>query len=373
MPEVRVAQSSGSDQTIDPAWSAPENISSSLGRAVNPVVLAGAGAAVHVLWEENDRIFHAMRRAGQWGAPQAIATGQRPAAGLAADGTLHVVFSNQFADRCKVFYVARTGDIWSLPRLVSKTPGMSTFPSLAIDRAGVVHAAWADTSPGYSVVYHGWLETTWLNEPVSNARGIAPVLALDGAVDELHLVYQSSGINSGPCDIYHLQGQRYNWSLPENISISPEQESLEAAIACASDGSVHLAWQEHAGSQAHIRYVGGRRGSWSAPLRVSDVAVDAREPALLITQALQLSLAWREDDVIVYSRRELPAGVFLPGQDLVSNPNGLNKPALAGSPDGELNLAWSGWSSTSERDVFYSQHMPLMRPKVFLPGIVVRR
>jgi hypothetical protein len=365
--------SARSQQIVDPAWSAPENVSSSSGRAANPVVLAGAGDAMHLLWEENDRIYHALRRAGQWGAPRAIATGQRPSAGLAADGTLHVVFSNQFAGRYNIFYTASSGDIWSLPRLVSKTPGMSTFPSLALDRAGIVHAAWADTSPGFSVIYHGWLESTWLNEPLSNARGTAPVLALDGAADELHLAYQASGISSGLREIYHLQGQRYNWSLPENISVSPEQESLGVAMACAPDGSTHLAWQEHVGNQAHIRYVSGRRAGWAAPRTISDVAVDAREPALLVTQARQLSLAWREGDAIVYSRRELPGGEFLALKPLVSNPNGLSGPALAGSPGGELNLAWSGWSNASERAIFYSQHGPLMRPQVFLPGVVIGR
>ncbi len=38
---------------------------------------------------------------------------------------------------------------------------------------------------------------------------------------------------------------------------------------------------------------------------------------------------------------------------------------------GELHLAWSGWSSTSERDIFYSQHAPLVGPKVYIPGVVI--
>lgn len=46
---------------------------------------------------------------------------------------------------------------------------------------------------------------------------------------------------------------------------------------------------------------------------------------------------------------------------------------LAGSPGGEINLAWSGWSPGSERDIFFSQHGPLMRPKVYVPGVVVGR
>ncbi len=360
-----------SQQTVNPPWSEAESISSSTGRAVNPVVVAGAGDAVHLLWEENGRVYHALRSAGQWTAPRAIATGQRPSAGVTADGALHVVFSNEFAGRYNIFYEVFANDVWSLPRLVSKTPGMSTFPALAVDRAGVVHAAWADTSPGFSVIYHGWLQGTWLNEPLRNARGAAPVLALDGATDDLHVAYQASGLSNGLREIYHLQGRTYEWSLPENISISPEQESLGVAMTCAPDGSTHLAWQEHSDDQAQIRYVSGRQAAWSAPQPVPSLSADAREPELALTQDRLLSLIWRETDTIAYSRRELPAGEWLPPKPLVVNSGGLGGLALAGAPAGDLHLAWCGWSASSERAVFYSQHGPLLRPQVFLPGVLV--
>lgn len=362
-----------SQQTVNPPWSPAESVSSSTGRAVNPVVVAGPTDTVHLLWEENGRVYHALRSAGQWTAPRAIATGQRPSAGLTSDGALHVVFSNEFAGRYNIFYLMLAGKVWSLPRLVSKTPGMSTFPSLAVDRADVVHTAWADTSPGFSVIYHGWLQGTWLNESLRNARGTAPALALDGATDDLHLAYQASGTNNSLREIFHLQGRTYQWTLPENLSVSPDQESLNAAVACAPDGTTHLAWQEHVGAQAQIRYVSGRDGAWSAPQPLTDLSVDAREPKLAITQGRQLSLVWRATDTIAYSRRELPAGEWLPAKPLVINSSGLGGLALAGAPAGDLHLAWCGWSTISERAVFYSQHGPLMRPKVFLPGVVVGR
>lgn len=48
-------------------------------------------------------------------------TTKQPAAGLAPDGTLHVVFSNEFSSRYNIFYVAWNNGVWTLPRLVSKT------------------------------------------------------------------------------------------------------------------------------------------------------------------------------------------------------------------------------------------------------------
>lgn len=367
------AASQSSQQILDPTWSSPTKVSVSGERAIHPVVLVGADEVVHLLWEENNRLHHAMRSGGHWTQPQAIATGQRPAAGLDASGALHVLFSNEFNGRYNVFYVDWRGGTWSLPRLVSKTPGNSTFPSLALDRDGVVHAAWADNSPGFSVIYHGWLASTWLNEPLGNARGSAPVLALDGAQNELHLAYQASGIGNGPREIFHLQGQTYFWSLPENISMSPDHESLGVTMVCAPSGSTHLAWQEHEGNASHIRYASGRQAAWSAPQQVSADGVDAREPALLVTQSTQLSLAWREHDLIAYTNRELNKGPWKAVTGLVSNPSGLGGLSMAGAPVGDVHLAWSGWSSSGERDIYHSQHGPLAGRKVFLPIVLAGR
>ncbi len=85
--------------------------------------------------------------------------------------------------------------------------------------------------------------------------------------------------------------------------------------------------QEHVGNQAHIRYVGGRRGAWPAPREVSDLAEDAREPALLVTQENQLSLVWRQVDVIAHRVRSLSTGAWSEIKPLVSNPLGLAGPS----------------------------------------------
>ena len=368
-----IPTTSHNQQLLDPTWSAPVNISSSSGRAVNPIVIPCGLDAVHLLWEEHGRVCYAGRRDGHWCAPRSVATGQRPSAGLSADGVLHVVFSNDFAGRTNVFYINLANDVWSLPRLVSKTPGMSTFPSLAVDGDGVVHAVWADTSPGFSLIYHGWLGHSWLNEPLSNARGAAPQLTLDGAANLLHLAFQGSSISGAQREIFHLQGRTYDWSLPETISMSPGQESLGATIACAPDGMVHLAWQEHVGDQAHVRYASGRQGAWYPSQSVSDLAVDGREPRLAVTQERLLSLAWRTSDTIFYARRELPSGAWLPAQALVLNPGGLDGLTLAGAAGGELHLGWSGWESSSQRAVFHSEHGPWIRPRVFVPNVLVGR
>jgi hypothetical protein len=354
---------------LNPDWSAPENLSASPGRAADPLVLAGSGGDLHVVWMENGRIYHRARQDDQWTPAISVASGQQAAASLSTDGTVHLVFSHEFFGQVNVFYVKWQAGTWSLPILVSKTSGFSTYPAIAVGPAGLVHAAWSDLTPGFSIIYHGWLEETWLNEPLHNARGTMPALVSDPIQHSLHLAYEATGIGNSPAEIYHLQGGTYQWSLPENVSLSPATESQAAAMASDSQGRTHLVWQEESDGMAYVAHASGSMGNWSPPLRLSAAGIDAREPAVLVTHGTQLSVVWREGDAIRYRRWSGTANTWHEASSLISNPNELDGPALAGAPNGELHLVWSGWSSSNERDIFHSRRNPLLEPRIYLPGV----
>jgi hypothetical protein len=366
-----LASTVGSQQLYSPDWSSPYNVSRSAERSVNPVVLAGNGGVVHVVWEENERIFHSVREGDTWGSPRRLATGFQPSAALTADGTVHLVYSNEFWGQFNVFYVRWDQGTWTLPRMVSKTTGTSAYPVIAIDGSGVVHAAWADTTPGFSIIYHGWLEETWLNEPLHNARGTIPQLVYDHVHSFLRLVYQAIPISSGNRDVFHVEGGRYQWSLPENISRLADRESLSFSAAIDGEGLTHVLWQEQEGAGSYIKYSRGTRGNWSEAERISSEGVNAREPKVLVTHDTQISAVWREDNTIRYRRRVGATGNWHGTISLLDNMNGLSNVDLTSAPDGELHLVWGGWSSTSDRDVYHSRRNPLLGPKVFLPGIVI--
>ena len=360
-------------QMLVPGWSQPRNLSNSPARVVNPVLLAGPGGQLHALWEEDNRIYHTFRRDGVWSTPTSMVTGFQPAAGLAADGSVHLVFSSQFFGRYRVFHAIWNGDYWSLPRLVSKTSGNATSPALAIDRSGLVHASWADTAPGFSIIYHGWLESTWLNEPIQNARGDIPALVADEKADRLYLAFQGSSISGGKREVYFAQGHVYSWPAPENVSLTPDAESINAALALDGESKVHLVWQEDVGGTSRVRYRWGRQSNWSAMEDISDPDHDAHYATVAVTQASQVSVVWQQGTALIYRKRFTGGETWDPQVTLVRNDGGLGEPALAGEPTGEINLAWTGWTSVSERDLFLSQREPLLRPKVFMPGIVTGR
>lgn len=368
MPAFADSAINSQQEMLVPGWSQPRNLSNSRGRVVNPVVLAGPNGLLHAIWEQDNRIFHTVRQGGVWSTPSSLATGFQPAAGLARNGEVHLAFSNQFFGRYRVFHVVWNGEFWSLPRLVSKTSGNATSPALAIDRSGLVHASWADTSPGFSIIYHGWLDSTWLNEPIPNARGDIPALVQDARQDKLYLAYQAAGVSGSQRDVFFTQGYLYNWPSPENISLSSDSESTNAALAADGQGKVHVVWQEQTGASSRIRYRSGVQSAWSAVRDLSDGAQSAQQAAIAVTQASHVHVVWQQGNTLVYRRRFLGGESWEPAKVLVANEGGLGEPVITGAPNGELNLGWTGRTAISERDLFLSQREPALRPKVFIPA-----
>lgn len=369
MPDNAAQSSPDGNIILSSGWSVPENLSLSTNRSANPALVAPAKGIVHVVWEEGNRVYHSLKQGSRWSNPQFVATGERPAAAVSPDGRIHVVYSNEFGGMYNVFYVAWSGESWTLPRLVSKTSGLSALASITVDSDGVVHAVWHDMTPGYPIIYHGWLEETWLNEPLYNARGTAPVIANDARNRVVHVAWQARGPNNSPHDVFHVQGRTYQWSLPENISVAPQDESLNVAMACDEQGLTHLVWQEHSGASVTIRYVGGRIGNWIVPETVSSLGKEAYEPVAVVAQGSQLQVVWREGNSIVYRRRSGCSALWRSTQPIIANERHLEGVALAAEPDGDLHVAWAGWSSTGESDVFHSKGERSLQPQVFIPTL----
>ena len=80
-------------------------------------------------------------------------------------------------------------------------------------------------------------------------------------------------------------------------------------------------------------------------------------------------MAWRQGTIISHRRRSMPDGPWSSISDIVTNPRGLGNPALSGDPSGQLHLAWSGWTTFSERAIYTSRCLPVVRPRVFLPNV----
>ena len=206
--------------------------------------LAILGETPHLVWNHNGQLYHAWRNTEGWSQATPVAIGEQPALAVAQDGQLHCLFVNQFAENFEIYHAWWDGARWSLPINVSRTSGASTQPVLAIGVNGSLHAAWADTTPGYSVVYYGTRDSFfWSNRPVPSGRGAAPTIATtpDGAI---FIAWQDRRSDTGNYDVFCSTYRDDTWYPPQSVSDNAGANSLSPKLAATTQGDVHLIWQE---------------------------------------------------------------------------------------------------------------------------------
>lgn len=161
------------------------------GSATPTLLVSPLTGEVHAVWVEEGEytvIRHSVELAiGVWtGETYPVAYGDAPDTEFTPDGTLHMVFENQFMENWEVYYVklAVGAERWTPPVPVSRTTGESRNPRMSIAPDGIIHTTWQDRTPGYWVVYKGRLCNTDLmffcNYPLENGRGFGPDVLADG-------------------------------------------------------------------------------------------------------------------------------------------------------------------------------------------------
>jgi hypothetical protein len=346
------------------AYEDPTNVSAS-GEDSRYPALAVSDAAVHVVWEESERVYHAYGSGDTWSSSRSVAVGEQPVIAADASGAAHAVFVNLFGGNYEVYYCRWNGSSWSLPRNVSSTSGVSSAPSLALAPDGTLHVVWADNTPGYNVIYHAyWDGRYWLNEPIPHAMGGAPAVAV-GSDGVVHVVWHDREWPDAPYEVYYSRLVGREWSLPENLSDSQAQPSIIANLAVDQDGQAHVAWQEKAGGRYTIYYTWGREGYWSIPERLSHGEAEAYVPTLAVSQGSSVFVGWDESTLAMYRQKPLVDSGWSQAIQVIQDPLGIADLRLAVDTRGQLHAVWGKRNASGKWDVFYRK---LVR-KIALPII----
>lgn len=373
-----VSTVSGSDLTaaaasVDAApWSVPTTVVPHLTKASLPTLLFGLDGVGHVIYGADGGIYHARQPKGAtWGTPSRVATGTSPAAAIDSKGQLHVAYVNEFMGNFDIYHVRLNGDAWTLPVNLSSTSGRSADPSIATDGAGAVHVAWMDTSSGQWSIHTGtWKGRFWTNNPVSNARGQSPSLAIlpNG---ELFLAWQDRQPTSedswGNYDIYATEREDSSWYLPVNISenatYSPGSNAIGVSVMTTRDGLAHLAWVN---DEQQVRYNPGRKQYWPQPVDVGGPRALARGLSMRLSQDGLLNLAWDEGTSIQVASAP-PTSQIWPEWQTLSMAGGLSDVSLANAGV-SLAVAWVHTDVTGAMGIYESRHdATSITPKCWLP------
>ncbi len=175
-------------------------------------LVAGGDGAVYAAWTEYEGTLWVARSrdAGQSFAPlvriQEKQPARAPSLALAADGTVYLAWTVGEDDAADIRLARSTdrGASFAPHEIVEKTRGYSDAPKIAVDHAGILHLAYAESTAGpferYTVRYTRSRDSGRSFEPsrqISNVNAAFPSLALD-ARGGVYLV----------CELFHEDRHR---------------------------------------------------------------------------------------------------------------------------------------------------------------------
>ncbi len=241
--------------------------------AMSPRILFSPTGAIHVIWESRGRLYHAWRSEdGAWHGPTPIYWGMSPSLAIDKFGRVHMVYVQNVVGNLEVYYTYFDGYRWTLPRNVSHTPNHSYSPYISIGPDGALQVVWNEKVGKRDVIYHAVLDgATWVDFPIPSAWGKAPTLHITSRT--AHVLWQGP-TRTSIYDIYHVQGMEGTWQLPQNLSDTPNQQSIGVKSVVDANGWIHAVWLEEGKQGYRVTYTFGNGVGWRWPLALSNEGVD---------------------------------------------------------------------------------------------------
>jgi hypothetical protein len=353
---------------VDPNWSPVEELSFVPSNSEQIAVAAGGGI-VHLVWAQAKVIYHARRADGAWSAPVKVAAGEQPSLAVTAEGVAYCAHANWFIGNREIYMTAYRDGKWALPALVSRTTGQSSDPALVAASDGKLHLAWADTTPGDSVIYYAQFDgQNWPHAPLPNGKGSRPSVA--ASADAVHAAWQDRPASSaaGAFDVFaSVRANGGEWALPHIVSDTRDLHSLLPRLGVSAGGACHVVWQEERDGLFVIRHAERWPEGWTEPVDVSDPLVDARLARIMPNRLGQMQIMWCEGNLLKHRLRGEKAK-WQPAEVACEECAGLSELAATMSDKGELHAVFTRYPN-GDRHTYYLRRKPIERQKVFLPVV----
>ena len=234
------------------------------------------------------------------------------------------------------------------PVNVSRTPGDSLVPGLAVDSGGVIHVVWHDNSSAdFEILYSRSVDggVTFTPAVAISGPGEAQVPAI--AVDQDRVIYVAwEGEAAGNRDIFFSRSTDGGviFAPPVNLSANPGDSKLPA-IAAHGKGAVYVAWQDSTGPGRQILLTRSTDGgkTFDPPRPVTPHAAGTRAAAISVEASGAVILVWqgtaKGTPGVVFSRSADRGQTFSPPRLLAPGVRERQAPAVA-TADGEIYLVW---------------------------------
>jgi hypothetical protein len=236
---------------------------------------------------------------------------------LAVDslGRLHLAWTERepTGTNLQVFYSRFVGGAWTPAVQLSHSPGYAGFPSIAVDSQDRVHIVWYGFDGTFYQIYYrrlessGWTAERALTNEAVDATNPAIALGPQGTVHIAWFRLQRSGTNTEVAYL-RLEGDQ----VSETRALSdPAVEATDPSLLVNASGGVHVAWSGLVGGVERLQHIWGA-APWSAAETFTPATVGARHPSLALEGSGGLHAVWEGADGRIYHQVREPSGWSVP-------------------------------------------------------------
>jgi len=230
------------------AWSLPRNLSNTTGVSSAPGVAVQDDGAVHAVWADNTPgysvIYHASWDGTYWiNEPIPSAFGGAPRMVAGAGAALHVVWQDRDSPALpyETYYSYWNGTAWSLPENLSDTAEEpSIIPALAVDGSGIAHVVWQERSDGRYAVEYTWGTVGYWSIPMRLSEGDAQAYLPSPAVGRRSTVFVGWDLGTAAV-IRERSAAGAAWSTPLTVMEDPTGVS-DLQLAVDGSGQLVAVW-----------------------------------------------------------------------------------------------------------------------------------
>jgi hypothetical protein len=220
-------------------WSSPINIKDYVGFSVSPSLAADDSSRVFIAWHNlggQSDIYFSIYDGISWSVPQNLTDDPEDSAFpdivVGSKGYVHLVWKDY--DDLDIHYSKYEGESWTSDMNISQLTGQSCDPKVTLDSQDHPHVVWEERKEGYHIYYTFYDGQDWVPS-YRISSGHNPSISHDFETYS-HIVWGDDYI------IFHSFGSDTSWSIPFNISNSPDMRCLCPEIDFDSGGILHVVW-----------------------------------------------------------------------------------------------------------------------------------
>jgi hypothetical protein len=270
---------------------------------------------------------------------------------LGDDGAAHLVWADTRDGNSEIYYRARSAGVWGAETRLTSDSGFSDGACITRGPDGRLHVAWVDTRDGNMEIYYKYFDPSagWsADERVTSYSEAdqSPTIAAGPA--GVYLAWQRRETNGGMHYYYVMFSMRTGagWSAPVDVDASPERDSYRPSLACGADGRVHLVYERQSANlpneKERIVYRSWNGTTWSARTSLSTDLSYSRTPVIAAASDGKLHVVWQDGENIggdiFYVMHNGTA--WQPVEEIVAGSNEASAPSLAAGGDGSVNVTW---------------------------------